>query len=82
MDNCTHTYAKLAVPEHIYDYIRKRLQDAGYEHAFQPNGAIDMHGVAIVSEPAGEEAAKEAEPSNRVTPEPAPKQQADRSAVG
>ncbi len=46
--NVTHTYATLAVSAAAYDEIRQKLEDAEYQHAFMDDGAIDMHGIAIV----------------------------------
>ena len=43
----TRTYAKLPVPEDIYNEIKEKLTKAGYEHAFLSNGCIDMHGIAL-----------------------------------
>jgi len=44
----THTYALLDIPQEMYDYIRGRMQDAGYEHAIGEGGELDMHGIALV----------------------------------
>lgn len=48
----THTYATLEVSKAAYDEIRKKLEDAGYQHAFHEDGLIDMHGIALTPEPA------------------------------
>lgn len=43
----THTYAMLEVSRAAYDEIAAKLREAGYDHAFRPEGcrmAIDMHG--------------------------------------
>lgn len=51
----SHTYAVLSVPSDIYGYIERKLQAAGYDHAFDytPEGkAIDMHGIGLMIEPA------------------------------
>lgn len=44
----THTYVELELSKAAYDEIAARLHDAGYEHAFQLDGVIDMHGIAVV----------------------------------
>jgi len=44
----THTYAVLAVSKEAYDEIRKKLLQAGYEHAINRDGEIDMHGIALL----------------------------------
>lgn len=46
----THTYAKLPVSYAAFDEIYNRLLDAGYHHCFLDNGAIDMHGLALINE--------------------------------
>jgi hypothetical protein len=54
----THTYALLEVPKMVYDDIRKRLEDAGYQHAFdQSDGrdVIDMSGIGITEAPIAEQ---------------------------
>lgn len=46
----THTYAELQVSHSAYQEIYRLLKQAGYEHAFDPDtGAIDMHGIGLVS---------------------------------
>jgi len=54
----THTYAILDVSSAAYEEIRQKLAEAGYEHAFNDDGdgreCIDMHGVALRSEPSPE----------------------------
>lgn len=48
----THTYAKLPLSRGAYDEIADKLKTAGYGHAFDSNGDIDMHGIGIcVEEP-------------------------------
>lgn len=42
----THTYAILDVSQDAYDEIKKLLDIAGYQHAFDRN-VIDMHGIAL-----------------------------------
>lgn len=49
----THTYAALEVTPATYREIADKFRDAGYDHAFDPEtGAIDMHGIGIVEDPA------------------------------
>ena len=50
----THTYAELEVPGDVYDLIRAKFEAAGYQRAFLSNGAIDMHGIGLMREPAAE----------------------------
>lgn len=56
MSHPTRTYVILHVSEAAYEEIRKKLADAGYEHAFHHNPEapasprIDMHGIALVPE--------------------------------
>jgi hypothetical protein len=47
----THTYALLEVPAVVYAAVKALLTRAGYDHAFQPDGAIDMHGIALTKQP-------------------------------
>jgi hypothetical protein len=52
----THTYAELKLSPEAYDEISRKLREAGYDHAFMDDGAIDMHGIGVTrsetSEPA------------------------------
>lgn len=43
----THTYAILKIDPEAFADIKWQLKQAGYEHAFMPNGEIDMAGIAI-----------------------------------
>lgn len=43
----TRTYTVLEVPAVVYAAVRALLARAGDAHAFQPDGAIDMHGIAL-----------------------------------
>lgn len=45
----SHTYSVLEVSQAVYDEIRKKLEEAGYEHAFHDD-LIDMHGIAVKAE--------------------------------
>lgn len=49
----THTYVKLPVSKAIYDEIRAKFVEAGYEHVFNKEGdeeVMDMHGIALAIE--------------------------------
>lgn len=46
----TRTFAILEVPDDFYELVRKRLVEAGYDHALvNENDAecLDMHGIAL-----------------------------------
>lgn len=43
----THTYAELELSQAAYNEIKRKLEDAGYQHAFMEDGAIDMHGIGV-----------------------------------
>ncbi len=43
----THSYAIMQVLNRTYQEIEHRMRKAGYAHAIDPDGLIDMHGVAI-----------------------------------
>jgi len=48
----TRTYAHLNVPSEFFEYVKKRLIEAGYGHAILDDGdTLDMHGIALVTEP-------------------------------
>jgi hypothetical protein len=44
----THTYALLEVSPAVYEEIAAKLREAGYSHAFNVQGEIDMHGIGLV----------------------------------
>jgi len=46
----SHTYALLEVSSSAYDEIKRKLLDAGYGHAINAEGEIDMHGIALVKD--------------------------------
>lgn len=46
----THTYVTLPLSPAAYDEIRRKLEDAGYQHCFHEDGLVDMHGLAIERE--------------------------------
>lgn len=43
----THTYALLEVSAAAYDEIAAKLCEAGYSHAVNDDGEIDMRGLAL-----------------------------------
>lgn len=43
----SHTYALLEVSPSSYEEIKAKLLDAGYGHAINDLGEIDMHGIAL-----------------------------------
>lgn len=47
----TYTYVECGVSLEAYGEIRALLLAAGYEHAIGQDGAIDMHGLALVLDP-------------------------------
>ena len=46
----THTYVELELSDAAYEEIQQKLREASYDHAFMNDGAIDMHGLAVVRE--------------------------------
>lgn len=49
----TYTAVEMPLPKEMYDYIRAELLRHGYGHAVDDEtGQIDMHGIALVVEPA------------------------------
>lgn len=46
----THTYVILEVSKPCYEEIAKKLREAGYDHVFESDGTIDMHGIALMIE--------------------------------
>lgn len=46
----THTYVTLDVSTAAYEEIKKKLLAAGYDHAINSDGEIDMQGIALVEE--------------------------------
>ena len=52
----TYTYAIMHVSESAYKEIKKKLEDAGYQHAIhdsdsEDGSVLDMHGIALAQEP-------------------------------
>jgi hypothetical protein len=46
----THIYALLPISPAAYEEISQKLRAAGYAEAFDGDGVIDMHGLAVVIE--------------------------------
>lgn len=46
----TRTNAVLEVSSTTYEEIATKLREAGYDHAFDRDGHIDMHGIALAKE--------------------------------
>ncbi len=44
----TYTYALLSIGDEAYREIKALLLAAGYDHAINDKGEIDMHGIALV----------------------------------
>ena len=55
MTRSTHTFAGLEVGVATYNEIATKLREAGYDHAFNDDGAIDMHGIGLIPEPERQE---------------------------
>ena len=43
----TRTYAVLDVSKETHKEIRDKLRNAGYDHAIDDNGDLDMHGIVL-----------------------------------
>ena len=50
----THTYALLEVSPATYFEIKGKLLEAGYAHALNSEGEIDMHGIGLHKSEASE----------------------------
>ncbi len=48
----SRTYALLDVPQEFFDFVKERMEEAGYEHAIDGD-VIDMHGIALTPEVEG-----------------------------
>lgn len=45
----SHSYALMPIPKAVFDDVRGRLKEAGYDHAIHDEGkTLDMHGVALI----------------------------------
>lgn len=53
----SRTYAILELSQAVYDEIKAKLSDAGYDHAFHHDHdhgtVLDMHGIAVAVEKPG-----------------------------
>ena len=49
----TYSYVILEVSPSTYNEIAAKLHEAGYDHAFNDEGEIDLHGLALVKSAAG-----------------------------
>lgn len=49
LGGATRTYALLHVSQEAYDEIAQKLREAGYDHAFNDEGEVDMDGIALVT---------------------------------
>lgn len=47
----THTYVLMELPPEVHALIEKRLREAGYAHAINSEGELDMRGIALTKEP-------------------------------
>jgi hypothetical protein len=43
----TYTYVEMELSDSAYNEIASKLRAAGYDHAFDKDGTIDMHGLAV-----------------------------------
>jgi hypothetical protein len=66
----THVYAILEVSEMTYAEIAGKLRIAGYGRAFNPDGVIDMHGLALAKEAPRNPKAEPGEQFNEFCREP------------
>jgi hypothetical protein len=44
----TYTFVTMEISKAAYEEIAAKMRDAGYDHAFDEDGEIDMHGIALV----------------------------------
>lgn len=51
MTKQTYTIAELELSPAAYDEIATKLRAAGYDHAFGPDGTLDMSGIGVVRGP-------------------------------
>lgn len=47
----THTVAEMELSATAYNEIAEKLREAGYDHVFDENGMIDMHGIGLIRSP-------------------------------
>jgi hypothetical protein len=43
----THTFVLMELSDAAYAEIKAQMEAAGYQHAFDEQGNIDMHGIAV-----------------------------------
>lgn len=67
----THTYAVLEVSKEAFNEIKKKLREAGYDHAFIDD-VIDMHGIALSEETKKEQQPKRYRPGDSHPYDPSP----------
>ncbi len=48
----TYTLVDLPVPDGFYHLVRNALESAGYHHAIDSDGRLDMSGIALTNEDA------------------------------
>lgn len=48
----TYTFAIMTVSRSTYDEVKKKLKEAGWEHAIGEDGHLDMRGVALTTDEA------------------------------
>lgn len=46
----TYTYVTMELSAAAYDEIAQKMREADYGHAFNEDGEIDMHGIAVIKE--------------------------------
>lgn len=51
MIRSTYTYVIMELSPAAYDEIAQKMREAGYDHVFNEDGEIDMHGIAVSSKP-------------------------------
>ena len=45
----THTYVTLDVPSEMFEYVKKKLEDADYKHCFVEDKIV-MDGIALIEQ--------------------------------
>lgn len=46
----SYTYVTMALSPEAYQEIRGKMLAAGYQHAIDRDGAVDMHGIAVIED--------------------------------
>lgn len=57
----THTFAILELPPSVHALIKEKLIAAGYDHAIDAEGTIDMHGIGIAPDGGSDDPLKDME---------------------